>query len=422
MSNQIEEKFLKNFDIEKKYVVALSGGVDSAVLAFLATKFSNNVRSIFINHNQQYSNQLEMQAQSIAEKLKINFITIPTSIEPNSSETQMRKVRIEQLYKNTEDNEYILFGHTLSDRAETFLMNLFRGTHLHGLKSIPKNVSKVRRPLLEVSKEEIITYAKENQIDYLDDESNLDNAINRNWIRNDIFKEVKKRFPGSLEGQIAQIVSELEYILPQNSILLKSVKSSRGYMEIPVSLVDFKNPEILSLFTIIGKAMGMTGMESKDLDKIIEAISTSKQVTFFNDWYCMSYSSLLIFINKDLWVQESGLDSNPYGYLHINTRENSAYFNNWNVAIPSRNTNILIRTLKDGDKVRTNNSEQKVSELMRAFGLRGLLKEAWPLILAEEEIIWIPGIRKSDTALDFQKNNYSHIISASIEKSNIENF
>tara|TARA_S200000501_G_scaffold83296_1_gene75447 strand:- start:481 stop:1749 length:1269 start_codon:yes stop_codon:yes gene_type:complete len=422
MSNQIEEKFLKNFDIEKKYVVALSGGVDSAVLAFLATKFSNNIRSIFINHNQQYSNQLEIQAQSIAEKLKINFIAIPTSIEPNSSETQMRKVRIEQLYKNTEDNEYILFGHTLSDRAETFLMNLFRGTRLHGLKSIPKNVSKVRRPLLEVSKEEIITYAKQNQIDYLDDESNLDNAINRNWIRNDIFKEVEKRFPGSLEGQIAQIVSELEYILPQNSILLKSVKSSRGYIEIPVSLVDFKNPEILSLFTIIGKAMGMTGMESKDLDKIKEAISTSKQVTFFNDWYCMSYSSLLIFINKNLWVQESGLDSNPYGYLHINTREKSAYFNNWNVAIPSRNTNILIRTLKDGDKVRTNNSEQKVSELMRAFGLRGLLKEAWPLILAEEEIIWIPGIRKSDTALDFQKNNYSHIISASIEKSNIENF
>ena len=422
MSNLIEEKFLKNFDIEKKYVVALSGGVDSAVLAFLTKKFTNNVRAIFINHNQKHSDQLETQARAIAEKLKIDFIAIPTSIEPNSSETHMRKVRIQKLHKSIKDNEYILFGHTLSDRAETFLINLFRGTHLHGLKSIPKNVSKIKRPLLDVSKEEIITYAKENQINYLDDESNLDNAINRNWIRNDIFKEVEKRFPGSLEGQIAQIISELEYVLPKNSILLNSVKSSSGYIEIPVSLVDFKNPEILSLFAIIGKRMGMTGMESKDLDKIKETIATHKQVTFFNDWYCMSYSSLLIFINKNLWVQEAGLDSNPYGYLHINTVEKHEYFNNWNIAIPSIDANILIRTLENGDKIKINNSEKKVSELMRAFGLRGLLKEVWPLLLVEEEIIWIPGIRKSDTALDFQKNNYSHIISASIEKSNIENF
>ena len=422
MSNQIEEKFLKNFDIEKKYVVALSGGVDSAVLAFLAKKFSNNVRAIFINHNQKHSDQLETQARVIAEKLKIDFIAIPTSIEPNSSETHMRKVRIQKLHKSIKDNEYILFGHTLSDKAETFLMNLFRGTHLHGLKSIPKNINKIKRPLLDVSKEEIIKYAKVNQINYLDDESNFDNAINRNWIRNVIFKEVEKRFSGSLEAQIAQIISELEYALPQNTTLLNSVKSSSGYIEIPVSLVNFKNPELLSLFAIIGKRIGMTGMESKDLDKIKETIATSKQVTFFNDWYCMSYSSLLIFINKNLWVQGAGLDSNPYGYLRINTEEKHGYFNNWNIAIPSRDTNISIRTLENGDKIKTNNSEKKVSELMRAFGLRGILKEVWPVLLVEEEIIWIPGIRKSDTALDVQNNNYSHIISASIEKSDIENF
>mgnify|MGYP006237919865 FL=1 len=109
MSNLIEEKFLKNFDIEKKYVVALSGGVDSAVLAFLTKKFTHNVRAIFINHNQKHSDQLETQARAIAEKLKIDFMAIPTSIEPNSSETHMRKVRIQKLHKSIKDNEYILF-------------------------------------------------------------------------------------------------------------------------------------------------------------------------------------------------------------------------------------------------------------------------------------------------------------------------
>jgi hypothetical protein len=97
-------------------------------------------------------------------------------------------------------------------------------------------------------------------------------------------------------------------------------------------------------------------------------------------------------------------------------------FNNWNLAIPSKDHNISIRTLIDGDKIKTNGSNQKVTEVMRSFGIRGLMKEVWPLVILDEEIIWLPGIRKSDIALDFQKNDYSHIISSSIEKRSIENF
>ena len=422
MSNPIEDKFLSNFDIEKKYVIALSGGVDSAVLGFLAKKYSRNVRAVFINHNQQHSNKLEEQANKLAKEIELDFVSIPTSLEPNSSETQMRKVRIQKLLANIKDEEYLLFGHTLSDKTETFFVNLFRGTHLHGLKSTPKNIKKIKRPLLDISKSEILTYAKENQINYLDDKSNLDNDINRNWIRNDVFQEIDKRFTGSLEKKIMQIINELEFVLPQNINLLNFVKTGRGYIEFPVSLLDFKNPNILSIFTTIAKVMGMTGMESKDIDKIKEAISSGKQVSFFNEWYCFSSASLLIFINKKLWCQQAGLNSNPYGYLHISSKKEVTYFNNWNIAIPSSDSNIAIRTLMDGDRIKINNSEQKVSEIMRASGLRGLLREAWPILLIDEKIIWIPGIRKSDSAHYFQKHNYSHIISASVEKSNIENF
>ena len=96
MSNSVEDNFLSNFDTKNNYVVALSGGVDSAVLAFLTKKYTSNVRAVFINHNQQHSGKLEVQARKIAKKLELDFITIPTSLEPNSSETQMRKVRIEK--------------------------------------------------------------------------------------------------------------------------------------------------------------------------------------------------------------------------------------------------------------------------------------------------------------------------------------
>ena len=422
MSNPIEEKFLSNFDINKKYVVALSGGVDSAVLAFLATKYSKNVRSIFVNHNQNHSTDLELQAKYIANQLGIAFVSLQTSLEPNASETQMRNVRMKVLKMNIEEEEYLLFGHTLSDRVETFFMNLFRGTRLQGLKSTPVKVNKIIRPLLAVSKQEVITYAKKNKINYLDDETNFDNQINRNWIRNVIFDEVKDRFTGSLEDKINQIISEVEYALPAETRFLKFIKSSKGYVEIPISMINFNNPELISSFSIISKLLGMSGMESKDIDKIKEVIASGNQVSFYGNWFCLKSSSLLIFVNKHLWSEQSNQDKLSYGYLNLEKVEKVTSHNKWNLAIPLRSKNISTRTLENGDKIRVNGTHQKVTEVIRSFGIKGIMKEVWPMMILDDEIIWLPGIRKSDAALDFHKENYSHIISASVEKGKIENF
>jgi len=422
MSNPIEEKFLSNFDINKKYVVALSGGVDSAVLAFLATKYSKNVRSVFVNHNQTHSSDLELQAKSIANQLGIAFVSLQTSLEPNASETQMRNVRMKELNMNIEEEEYLLFGHTLSDRVETFFMNLFRGTRLHGLKSTPVQVNKILRPLSGVSKQEVISYAEKNKINYLDDETNFDNQINRNWIRNVIFDEVKERFTGSLEDKINQIITEVEYALPGETRFLKFIKSSKGYVEIPISMINFNNPELISSLSLIAKLLGMSGMESKDIDKIKEVITSGSQVSFYGDWFCLKSSSLLIFVNKHLWCEQPNRDKLSYGYLNLVKVEKVTSHNRWNLAIPPGSNNISTRMLESGDKIRANGTDQKVSEVMRSFGIKGLMKEVWPMMILDDEIIWLPGIRKSDVALDFHKENYSHIISASVEKGKIENF
>ena len=422
MSNPIEEKFLSNFDINKKYVVALSGGVDSAVLAFLATKYSKNVRSVFVNHNQTHSSDLELQAKSIANQLGIAFVSIQTSLEPNASETQMRNVRMKELNMDIEEEEYLLFGHTLSDRVETFFMNLFRGTRLHGLKSTPVQVNKILRPLSGVSKQEVISYAEKNKINYLDDQTNFDNQINRNWIRNVIFDEVKERFTGSIEDKINQIITEVEYALPGETRFLKFIKSSKGYVEIPISMMNFNNPELISSLSLIAKLLGMSGMESKDIDKIKEVITSGSQVSFYGDWFCLKSSSLLIFVNKHLWCEQPNLDKLSYGYLNLVKVEKVTSHNRWNLAIPPGSNNISTRMLESGDKIRANGTDQKVSEVMRSFGIKGLMKEVWPMMILDDEIIWLPGMRKSDVALDFHKENYSHIISASVEKGKIENF
>ena len=113
MTNKIEKDIIKNLDTSKNYVVALSGGVDSAVLATVVAKQTSNLRSIFVRHNQKHSKELEEVANKIANNLKINHKALDSNLKENSSETKMRDARYEILYDELDDDEILLTGHTL---------------------------------------------------------------------------------------------------------------------------------------------------------------------------------------------------------------------------------------------------------------------------------------------------------------------
>ena len=80
-----------------------------------------------------------------------------------------------------------------------------------------------------------------------------------------------------------------------------------------------------------------------------------------------------------------------------------------------------LSTISKGDKILIDGSMQKVSEVMRSFGVKESLREVWPIVKFDNKVIWIPGIRKSDLVKDFDSENNKHTITTSIEKSNFEN-
>ena len=75
--------------------------------------------------------------------------------------------------------------------------------------------------------------------------------------------------------------------------------------------------------------------------------------------------------------------------------------------------------MEDGDKILINDKEVKASEVLRGYGVRNLLKEVWPIVSLNEQILWIPGIRKSDLVKKYEKNKDSNILVASVEKSSV---
>jgi tRNA(Ile)-lysidine synthetase-like protein len=95
--------------------------------------------------------------------------------------------------------------------------------------------------------------------------------------------------------------------------------------------------------------------------------------------------------------------------------------NNWTAFLPQEEA-FSIRSIKDGDKIKVDGKNIKVSEIFRNYGINNVLKEVWPVIFVEEEIYWVPGVRKSDSLIEYEKSGKSNIMVASIEKSSIEDY
>jgi len=189
------------FLIDKKIVVALSGGIDSVVLLhFLSKNYAGKVRAIHINHNlSEYCHQWQSFCKNLCQKADINYKSVDIFIENVSNVEEIaRKKRYLSLTSELKSGEILCTGHHQDDQAETFLLQLFRGSGVAGLSAMPKNKtihgSQLYRPLLEISRKKITDYAIENHLDWVEDDSNKNINFRRNLLRIDFLPKLSAVF------------------------------------------------------------------------------------------------------------------------------------------------------------------------------------------------------------------------------------
>ena len=406
-----------------KYVIAISGGVDSAVLTHIFYMLKLNFRTIFVNHNQKGSEELKQSAQALSDILKLNHKCIETEIKIDSSETLMREARYEALNNDINEKEILVTAHHRDDKIETFFINLLRGTRLKGLTSIALKSNNIIRPMINISKSQIMKYAKENDIYFRNDVSNFDNSILRNWIRNELIPEVENRFPGNLNNKITDLILEIEESTKEDTEIKKYIKYAPGYFEIPACLLKHNSSETNYLLSIISQLVGQSGLQTSDIKNMFKALSSGKQVSYFENWIVSQQLGLLIFVNKEEWKFKQ--NTNSFGYFKFVTTEYCETRNNWSLALQNiSNDQISFESVSPGDFIILDNKKQKVSEVLRSSGIQDALREVWPLVKKDDEVIWIPGLRKSDNVKvkEFESTKNINIITASIEKSTVGNF
>jgi len=198
------------FLIDKKIVVALSGGIDSVVLLhFLSKHYPGKVRAIHINHNlSDYCHQWQSFCKNLCQNADINFKSVDIFIENTSNiEEISRKKRYLSLTSELKTGEILCTGHHQDDQAETLLLQLFRGSGVAGLSAMPKNKtiygSQLYRPLLTISRQQITDYAIENHLDWVEDDSNKNINFRRNLLRLEFLPKLSAVFT-SLTKNIAR--------------------------------------------------------------------------------------------------------------------------------------------------------------------------------------------------------------------------
>jgi tRNA(Ile)-lysidine synthase len=191
-----------HLDLDKKIYVGYSGGPDStALLHLLYSNDISNIEAIHINHNlSRKSAKWEDHCKQTSKKLGIpcHVESVEIKIDGDGLESAARKARYKIFTKYLKEGDQILLGHHSNDVAETFLLRLFRGTGVDGLESL--NVKRgvgdgyLVRPLINLTKEDIMMYLRENNISYIKDESNDEQEQDRNYIRNNIIPSIEQRW------------------------------------------------------------------------------------------------------------------------------------------------------------------------------------------------------------------------------------
>jgi len=201
----------------KKILVAISGGIDSVVLAHSLHQLEFDISLAHCNFRLRgkASDEDQLFVEELASEMNIPFFTVAFDTA-------------EYVRNNGDSNnlDYITTAHHLDDNLETFLINFTRGTGLNGLTGIPAINGIIVRLLLPFTRVEIEQYAKEHNIVWREDQSNSEITYKRNKIRHKVIPLLKELNPQLLTS----FKKTTEYLDGSQQIVNDAVESVKKGM------------------------------------------------------------------------------------------------------------------------------------------------------------------------------------------------
>lgn len=397
---------------QKTYLLAVSGGVDSMVLAdlFHVSGFIFEVAHINYHLRKEDSNLDQKVVFDFCERYNIPCHLYEVSAEDqkpqNSIQNWARELRYQFFRKiQKEQNlEYIVTAHHLNDQLETFIINLSKASGIKGLSGMPANENKIIRPLLNFSKEEIYEFAEENKIEFREDVSNQKTDYLRNKVRHNVVPELEKINENFLQNfsKSIEILNQTKAVL--NDLINEKINGFKTNIETGQIIIDkekFSKESDLIRFEIL-KRFGFT--DEKEMQKIFTAQTGS---SFFNPEYQLIINRNELILNQKLEVGRGELEDAEIAVEIIdneivipdNIQNEIREFGNcnWKIDQDKIRLPLKLRKKRAGDVFFPIGmiGKKKVSKFFKDEKISILAKQKiWLLCDANEQIIGVLPIRQ----------------------------
>jgi tRNA(Ile)-lysidine synthase len=391
-------------------LVALGGGADSAVLAWVAVRLGRPVRAATVDHGLPESPALIAAARALAAELGIPHRVLPCRAA-GTSEAALRIARYSALEAEATPGEVLATGHTGDDQAETVLGNLLRGSGAVGLAGIPARRGRWCRPLLGLSREEARAAADELHLPYADDPGNEDLSRRRNVLRHEVLPLLEQRLgPGVREalGRAAALLAADDGELEARAGAVPIRATSRGVL-LPAAALVTLPPPVAS--RVVRRALRMVLDPYPGHRRDVEAVLS---VAGNRPWTALPLQGGNLAVRDGPWVvlrpAGGGASLEPVA-LPVPGR---THFGPWwlqaeaagaasGPAPVGRRSALLdataagggltVRAAVAGDRIDRGAGHKPVFEALREAGVPAGRRRGWPVVVSGGTIAWVPGAR-----------------------------
>jgi tRNA(Ile)-lysidine synthase len=419
MLNQLRYHLQQNLPFlhNSKLLLAVSGGIDSIVMATLFKALGYNIALAHCNFSLRGS-ESDGDENFVKYFAEVNNIPVHTTRFDTASFASDNKVSVqmaarqlryswfnELLEKHSYD--YLLTAHHLDDQMETFLINFTRGTGLEGLTGIPLQNGRVVRPLLPFSRNAIEQYAQQEGLQWREDSSNASDKYLRNKLRHDVvpvLKTLNKDFEKSFASTTQHLQQALSLVQDAAVIVYKEVVTeheNQKHIDIKqlIRVPNYKAYLYQWLYPFGFKAWhdiyGLVYAQSgkyvlsegyrllKDRDVIIlEPLAAAN-----DNIYSIKEGQELITEPVKLYFQE--IEEMPEEML-----KNGIYVNKQLIKFP-----LFVRKWQEGDyfyPFGMNGQKKKVSKFFKDEKMSLSKKESIWLLCSGTDIVWVIGERADE--------------------------